>query len=321
MGTGFSSYCCSLKWKRCTAEKIPWKYNPLHSRKINKQGHPNFQLVLRQNAGNGKRSVQGTLGRVVGREQGRRLGGDTGAVCRWPVSKENCVLIGWAGVLDQPGRAVRSHWGCSCASFRAGCCLVKWHSRVPGALPILHDKLNQRSPWPPPRHGTRQPPETAVCWSVVKRIKRFWFKALGLRMAVSSSVGTCLANMPRPTGEAAGPKGERRRDVSPPQSECQGRSQVFRGADKAGRTRSFPPSCFSAMFKSLVWWQHLKAEKGKMKTKDSSGNVYTDSCFPSLAFCFTSQIVRTASAAFQLIRVNWRRGDNEVGCFGSTVVS
>lgn len=32
-------------------------------------------------------------------------------------------------------------------------------------------------------------------------------------MAVSSSVGTCLANMPRPTGEAAGPKGERRRDV------------------------------------------------------------------------------------------------------------
>lgn len=43
---GFSSHCHSLKLKLCTAEKMPWKYNPLHSRKINKQGHPNFQLVL-----------------------------------------------------------------------------------------------------------------------------------------------------------------------------------------------------------------------------------------------------------------------------------
>lgn len=42
-----------LKLKRCTAEKVPWKYNLLHSMKINKQGHPNFQLVLGQNAGNG----------------------------------------------------------------------------------------------------------------------------------------------------------------------------------------------------------------------------------------------------------------------------
>lgn len=69
MGTGFSSHCPSLKWKCCTTEKMPWKYNPLHSRKINKQGHPNFQLVLMLNAGNGKRSVQGALGRVVDTEQ------------------------------------------------------------------------------------------------------------------------------------------------------------------------------------------------------------------------------------------------------------
>lgn len=69
MGTGFSSHCPSLKLKRCTAEKMPWKYNPLHSRKMNKQGHPNFQLVLVLNAGNGKRSVQGALGQVVDTEQ------------------------------------------------------------------------------------------------------------------------------------------------------------------------------------------------------------------------------------------------------------
>lgn len=66
---GFSSHCHSLKLKLCTAEKMPWKYNPLHSRKINKQGHPNFQLVLVQNAGNGKRSVQGALGWVSDMEQ------------------------------------------------------------------------------------------------------------------------------------------------------------------------------------------------------------------------------------------------------------
>lgn len=56
-GTAFSSHCPSLKWKHWTAEKMPWKYNLLHSRKINKQGHPNFQLELVQNAGSGRRSV------------------------------------------------------------------------------------------------------------------------------------------------------------------------------------------------------------------------------------------------------------------------
>lgn len=60
-GTGFSS-CCSLKLNRRTAEKMPWKYNPPHSRKINKQGHPNFQLEPQPHAGNGMRSVQGALG-------------------------------------------------------------------------------------------------------------------------------------------------------------------------------------------------------------------------------------------------------------------
>lgn len=62
VGTGFSS-CCSLKLNRRTAEKMPWKYNPPHSRKINKQGHPNFQLEPQPHAGNGMRSVQGALGR------------------------------------------------------------------------------------------------------------------------------------------------------------------------------------------------------------------------------------------------------------------
>ena len=71
MGTDFSSHCPSLKLKCCTAEKMPWKYNPLHSRKINKQGHPNFQLVLVQSAGNGKRSVPGAPGRVVDTAQGQ----------------------------------------------------------------------------------------------------------------------------------------------------------------------------------------------------------------------------------------------------------
>lgn len=61
-GTGFSS-CCSLKLNRRTAEKMPWKYNPPHSRKINKQGHPNFQLEPQPHAGNGMRSIQGALGR------------------------------------------------------------------------------------------------------------------------------------------------------------------------------------------------------------------------------------------------------------------
>lgn len=80
---GFSSHCHSLKLKLCTAEKMPWKYNPLHSRKINKQGHPNFQLVLVQNAGNGKRSVQGALGWIADMEQWQtgRLERGTQAQC------------------------------------------------------------------------------------------------------------------------------------------------------------------------------------------------------------------------------------------------
>lgn len=72
-GGYFPHIAAVLKLKRCTAEKVPWKYNPLHSRKINKQGHPNFQLVLVQYAGNGWRTVKGSLrlGRGYGTVTGR----------------------------------------------------------------------------------------------------------------------------------------------------------------------------------------------------------------------------------------------------------
>lgn len=63
-----------LKSKRCTAEKGPREHKPLHSRKINKRGHPNFQLVLVLTAGNGRRCVQGALGGEGRGPWGRRPG-------------------------------------------------------------------------------------------------------------------------------------------------------------------------------------------------------------------------------------------------------
>ena len=102
--TGFSSHCPSLKWKHWTAEKMPWKYNLLHSRKINKQGHPNFQLELVQNAGSGRRSVPAPQARSRTRCS---AGGwkELQGLWRWPASKENCGPL-WALRLGLP---VASH--------------------------------------------------------------------------------------------------------------------------------------------------------------------------------------------------------------------
>lgn len=70
-------------WNVAPLRKCHENITLLHSMKINKQGHPNFQLVLQQNAGNGLRAVRGRLrlGRGHGTVTGRFAAKEYKAQC------------------------------------------------------------------------------------------------------------------------------------------------------------------------------------------------------------------------------------------------